>query len=351
MQILKARLNTSLVVASLFFVATFFFFLRKNEISSHFYANIASQYLNKSGFRLDEPYDRLDCLGVSQTLFEKAENLNPKNDNSARWLAAIYQVQGLDDTAFAMWRKTESDTTELLWWGRQAFNDGKFAAAQNWFEMIVALQPDSSDGWYELGLTQAKLEEWLRAVHSFEKSVLVNNFKTIPISSGYYRLALGYHRFPIPAQPEAALSAYNQALLWDEFQNVEEKADAYYGRAELLRQDGDFGQALLDYQQALQLNSRHEWAWLGFALTQYAINGDGQTAKQIIQETLNLWPEQPSKRWPYYYLATIYENAGQGDLAIENYKIALSYDPNDQSARERLEGLLSENSINGASKD
>lgn len=169
--------------------------------------------------------------------------------------------------------------------------------------------------------------------------------------SGYHPLALGYYCFPIPAQPEAALSAYNQALLWDEFRNVEEKADAYYGCAELLRQDGDFGQALLDYQQALQLNSRHEWAWLGFALTQYAINGDWQTAKQTIQETLNLWPEQPSKKWPYYYLATIYENAGQGDLAIENYKIALSYDPNDQRARERLETLLNESSINGASKD
>lgn len=130
---------------------------------------LPANILNKSGFRLDDPCDRLYCLAVSQALFEKAENLDPKNGNP-RWLAAIYQVQGLDDTAFAMWRKTESDTSELLWWGRQAFNDGKFTAAQNWFEMVVALQPDSSDGWYELGLTQAKLEEWLQAVHSFEKS-------------------------------------------------------------------------------------------------------------------------------------------------------------------------------------
>ena len=317
--------------------------LRWGVVGSYVYSNTAVTFLNKS--HCDFSGSCLnDELGTRLTrFFKKSLTLNTERRDEWRWLAIILRGSGQDEAALTAWQQADIVPGDLLWWGRQAFGAQQFDQALRWFDTAVQLQPNSSDGWYESGMAYLKLEDWQAAASAFQQSVAMDNFHTVPKSSGFYRLGLIFHRYPALRQPDSAFAAYDAALYWDDFRNFQDKADSYYGRADLYRENGRFEEAVSDYQQAISINPQHEWAYLGLALAQYAMDGNLNQAEHILGQGISIWPEGLSKKWPYRSLGELYQQAGQTGAAIDAFQQALEYDPDDASVRAQLNAILDEN--------
>ncbi|MCB8920941.1 MAG: tetratricopeptide repeat protein [Ardenticatenaceae bacterium] len=316
-----------------------FLLFRSNTFFSYLYSNTAVSHLNKDGCDFSG-----SCLNPKQrawltTRLQRSLELSQNRRDGWRWLGIVFR-ENRQEEALLAWKKSDIMPGDILWWGRQEFAAQQFSEALSWFKTTVQLQPDYSDGWYELGRTYLKIEDWGAAASAFQQSVTVNNFSTVPKSSSYYHLGLSYQRYPSLRQPDAAFTAYTEALYWDEFRNYQEEADTYYGRAELHRENGRFEEAIHDYQQAIDINPEHEWTYLGLALAQYSLDGDLVQAEYTIKQAISLWPEGISKKWPYRSLGELYKQTGQNASAIEAFQQALTYDPSDKYVQELLDTLL-----------
>jgi tetratricopeptide (TPR) repeat protein len=207
-----------------------------------------------------------------------------------RLLAVVQRAQGRQPAAGV-------SAGELLWWGRQQELAGDREAAYYLYRWATEAEPALADGWYYLGKLYHEDEAWAAAEEQ-------------------YRQALAAGRSASEASVEAA---------------------AHYRLAELLLWQGDDPAAAVPhYQAALSLTPADHWARLRLGYALYWSTGDIGAAEREILAAIEQWPDEKYLKWPYFYLAELYQDAGRFREAAAAYEQVLALDPADERVRERL---------------
>jgi len=165
----------------------------------------------------------------------------------------------------------------------------------------------------------------------------VGSFTGVHCSSPYYRMGVIYQWRLEPRQLDAALAAYESAIETDDFSANWEAADCHYKRGEILLWKGaDPDEYIREFQQAIELNPRHDWAHIRLGFAYYARDRDAVRAETEIRQAIAL---SPRNKWAYYHLGEVYRQEGRTNEARAMYEKALEIDPEFEAAQKRLESL------------
>lgn len=120
---------------------------------------------------------------------------------------------------------------------------------------------------------------------------------------------------------------------------IASKEAAYHNNEGLLYfEDGDYGRALFEFQQAIARDPEMLEARFNIARV-YLELGEFARAQDEFRAVSDL---QPNNTEPYVYIAEIYRKQDRKDLAINEYLKAIKIDPNDSSIRSQLAFLYSQ---------
>ena len=99
-----------------------------------------------------------------------------------------------------------------------------------------------------------------------------------------------------------------------------------------MQKKGDFANALTEYQTAEKINPTNVTTRMNLG-TLYQQQKNYEAAIQAYDSILRLYP---NNKMAYYYKAQCLKAQGLKDAAIENYKLALNLDTNDENIKEEL---------------
>lgn len=252
--------------------------------------------------------------------------------NSARcWLASCR------DRAAAAWRKGGFTAQDLIQAGETARRAKRYEEALWWYERAARVEPGLADPWYYAGLAYEGMERWGEALAAYEQAIGLSSFARVHRSSLYYRIGVIYQWRLEPRRVDAALAAYEMAIAMNDFSANWEAADSHYKRGEILWWMGrDPNEYIAEFQKAIKINPRHEWAHIRLGLAYYARDKDAAAAEAEIRQAIVI---SPKNKWAYYHLGEIYRQEGRVAEARVMYEKALEIDPRFEAARKQLENL------------
>jgi tetratricopeptide (TPR) repeat protein len=295
-------------------------------------ANLALVALNRLPSVFSTEVDAA-ALAAAETQLEAAAVRLPARASTLRALALVRRAQG-EPAAEGI------SPAELVWWGRQKQQAGDLDAARYLFEWATELQPELGDAWYYAGGVYQAQAAWDAARSAFERAAAAGIWQTAGPSDAY--LALGDLAGIAPGDADwtAARDRYRQALELDRFGEPGRKAAAHYRLGELLLWDGgDPEAAIPHYRAALAIDPGDQWARLRLGYALYWGARDLAAAEATIITAIDQWTDERYRKWPYFYLAEIYADAGRTEQAVAAYEQVLALDPADERVRERLAAL------------
>ncbi|MBK8433154.1 MAG: tetratricopeptide repeat protein [Chloroflexi bacterium] len=309
-------------------------YLLSLQLQPIFWRNVGYFYANHA--LKEEPKNYLLAEKVFRQVLAKNEG-----DLSTNWgLGQILLAKNNSSAAIEIWRNNPMAYLRLPMYAELAQTQQDWPATQQFYEVLVALEPTNSTYWYLYGRTLQTQQYWLSALTSYDQALQwlpENNFSRSDI---YLQQGIIYQLGPpeIRDLPKA-LELYQQALELNQFSSNNIAAEAWYQLGHLYTWQGqDFSQQLNAFSQALALNSHHQWARLRYAYALYQANHDVTTAKQQIWQVKNAWEQtsNPHIRWCYYYLGDIYFQEESWVEAEIAYQRLLELEPNDQHSQERI---------------
>jgi len=204
--------------------------------------------------------------------------------------------------------------------------------------------PDGWKAWLEVGARYARLQDWPGALDVYRQALSAQTKLGVQVGRSNFALSTGriYQANLDPRQPETALSYYDQALAWDEFLSLSDKAYAHIYRGDVyrgLRPQYTSAQALAEFQRALEIDPQNYGARLSIASVYIYDLKDPAPAEIYIRQAMALLPENP---YAYLYLGDMYRL--QGDLAgaTAAYQQALARRPGLQATQDRLDAVQAE---------
>lgn len=313
-------------------------FTHVTEWSSSLWANIAFVNLN-----MELTSTNSGSLSQAERGLQRAVLLDSENSSIWRGLGFVHFIQGKKIAALQAWQEVEGIEEFLIEFGKLKYENGEIDEAIRWFEAATILAPECGDGWYFIGLIAESRQEWETAVNAYDQAIAASCYIKVGSSDVFLRRGLFWQRTPGYQDYQEALGMYDIALALDSFTSPLLKAEAFYKEGEIYDLvNHQVDKAIHAYQQALLLFPRHHWARgrLGYAL--YRQNHDVSGAEIQLKYALSIWPDNSTRKWPYLTLATIYQDEGRLDQAIDAYREALQIDPLDTNIQSRLKALNEE---------
>ena len=182
--------------------------------------------------------------------------------------------------------------------GRTLAGTGKHEDASAWFKRAIALQPESGDAWYELGVLLQEREQWSEALRAFEQAIHVGRFESVSLADCHYRRAL---------------------VLATQGHSIED----YIGALEL----------------AVSADPQHARARARLGSAYYERDGDPTAAEAELKQAIAFAPED---KWIYLLLGDVYRQEGRKEEARAMYAQALEIDPAFSGALTRLQAIDNE---------
>jgi tetratricopeptide (TPR) repeat protein len=174
-------------------------------------------------------------------------------------------------------------------------------------------------------------------LNAYELASASERFSSVHRSSPYYDSGLIYQAQLSPPELEAALAAYEAALLTDDFPSSTEAADSHYRRGWLQRQLGaNVEEYIVEFQRAVEIDPNHSLAHAFLGQAYFQRDQDIKAAEAQILLALEL---SPNSEWIYIILGDVYREAGRVADAAAAYRQALAIVPDFAAARTRLEAL------------
>jgi len=116
-------------------------------------------------YRLINDYEK------AKEAYSKAIELDPKDAGAHLRLGEVYQLSGMQDRAeieFGIYRRLTSDTLRE---GREYYRAKKYEQAIQAFHNELALNPDSSEVYRELGFTYRLMKDYEKARAAYIKAI------------------------------------------------------------------------------------------------------------------------------------------------------------------------------------
>lgn len=105
--------------------------------------------------------------------FSKVNPNSMAGQRAWRGRSLAYWFQSRPDEAIAIWEAVPGINTEIQLWAQQAERARDFAAARDWYQAAVRIDPDNGDNWYRLAQASARMGDagaagsyYLRALSS-----------------------------------------------------------------------------------------------------------------------------------------------------------------------------------------
>lgn len=269
------------------------------EKACEIYANIYKKY--PSAFTDFEKYGMAlfatKQYQASVEMLEKALNGNEDNETINARLALAYQNMGENDKALRYFKQTFLINPELASlrfdYANLLGNMNKNDEAIEQYKQYLKAFPDDADGYKNLGLVYKKTGNNDLALFNFEKSYSKNSSdKEVKKELAFcyhtkkdYTNALKFYDFALKTEPEneellankaltlhamnnyvAAIELYKELLEKHPNERIEQNltaASIAYGY--ILYDKQDYGQAILYFEDAIDLNDKEASAYFGYA--------------------------------------------------------------------------------------
>jgi tetratricopeptide (TPR) repeat protein len=171
-----------------------------------------------------------------------------------------------------------NDPSLLAYIGSEELQHSNYASALELLKRSISIRPNDPNAYFSLGVTLEHFEKWSEALSSFEQAISINfdmaeaHYKRGNMLSrlGRFDEALVSYDRAIALNPNDAAAHNNRGIAFyylgriddalDSFGRVivlKPSADAYNNYANILRDQGRFEEALLNYDQAVALDPSH----------------------------------------------------------------------------------------------
>jgi Tfp pilus assembly protein PilF len=108
-------------------------------------------------------------------LFERARQLDPREQQVSRYLAGLYEQQGNDTRALAEYRKalelSPRDADLLNDFGYHHYRHQDWKQAEDYFRKAIAQAPDHERAWVNLGLVLGEQGRYQESFNAFSKAL------------------------------------------------------------------------------------------------------------------------------------------------------------------------------------
>jgi tetratricopeptide (TPR) repeat protein len=310
--------------------------MRLVSLGGALYQNAGYAALNSSRAQAQSlPSGAEPDYSLAASLFETAFEMR-KTHSSVRGLGHIYALQGNETHAAEMWAIADASidmTAELYRWGSVSERRGDRAAALQWYERAIVLKPDLADGWYHVGRLLQNAGDTATAARYYRHSLEAAQFQNVGLSDA--ALSLGAISHAQENWLEAQI-LFNLAIEKSDFRYANRAWQAYYLRGETRRFLNEPHLALLDYQTGVQLNPNHYWGPLRLAQMIWLVESDMAQAETLLWQAIAI---DPARKYAYSVLGDLYRQNNRNSAAEEMYRMALTIDPDDWSARHYLKEL------------
>ena len=196
--------------------------------------------------------------------------------------------------------------------------------AQIAYQSSVALNPDNSRAWRNLGVSLYKLGLYDSAIASYQQAINLDPKSAHPHDD------LGY-AYQAEGEYELAIASYQQAI------NLDPKfANPHNGLGNVYQAEGEYELAIASYQQAINIDPKFAYAHNNLGIV-YSDQGKYKLAIASFQQRINLPPESA---YPKFNLGIVMGLQGNQTEAIALWKQGLDLLGNYQ--RDRLFRALHE---------
>ena len=238
------------------------------------------------------------------------------------------------------WQSMKGDMVLVISkWGKQSNRDGNFQSALRWFQVISDLEPNSRDPWYYLGkvyISMGKPEDSLAALNEGLKRMEGDE---VGHSNLLFQVGLIYQYYLSPTDINAALTAYERALIINEYYLIGEKVETFARQGDLYQSQGKWIEAINNFEQALTMDPNHYAAQTWLARSMWKGLGDLEGAERAYRRAIDIFPEGKSA---YLGLGALLKSKGDTGGAREMYCEVIKIDPMNKPALMAL-GVLKTN--------
>ena len=339
--------------------------LRGSLLLGRVESNIGLLYLNKAltGQASWSPAKGQDQIALSSAERWLRRAATHAEDNNLAWwaLGVALAAGGKEAEAVSAWRAAGLMAQFFIATGEEAWKARRYEEALTWYERAVRLEPGLADGWYHIGVMFQQENQWEQAFQALDRAIELD-----PGLAGAYIaqarvLALGHGEY------EAARA------------KAEEGLKVAPGDEEILYQVAQFFLAVRDNKQAeelfrsaLSLEPDDLYAWIGMGQSLFAQERFGE-ALEAFEEASSIqtgtWQDAIAHAWlgrtyvgldrphsalrefelaaqlhpadsdNFVRLGDAYQLIGEEDKALEAYQQALSVNPANEWALERISDL------------
>jgi len=357
-------------------IETFSEVLRRQPNNAKYHRHLGNAYYWQGKTEEGKP-----STGLEEAIaeYETARSLDPRDGLLLTVLGGAYREAGRHDAALDAYQAAVAaspcDDEALFLLASQLDTVGRKAEAEAAFRRLVALNPRQAVGWHWLATDAFEREDYAAAAEAYRTAASLDPDSaalTYGLGSSLYRLKdyagaeEAYRQAKTLAPDDAAslaawgdsldklgrrdesIGAYEHAVqltpdsltwlslgwLYEQAGRFADAASAYDKAAELQPDDalahasagsmrqrlGEYPAAVQAYERALELDPENTLYWESLALS-YAAAARPADALRAAEETLR---RNPGSATAYLVRASVYEERGDQDKALADYRQALS---------------------------
>jgi tetratricopeptide (TPR) repeat protein len=269
-------------------------------------------------------------LESAEPCFLNAATLTPGDARWTYYLGYLYKRSRDLDRAAASFEGTlavQPDNIAALWWlASVRLELGRAADAEPLLFKALALQPGAWQTLYALGRTSLLRRDYAAAAQYFERTLAVNPRAT----PAHYQLGLAYRALGKRSEAEVHLRQHveeeirPQDPLMTELDGLLQTSVAYHSRAVQAARSGDWTGAVEYFAKAAELDPRNAGVRLDVGIALYR-SGHAREAFEQIQEALRISPQFARA---HYVAGMLMVESGRDREAIDAFMAATTFDAN-----------------------
>lgn len=282
--------------------------LRVGTLASVIFSNAGVVMLTSALLPAGHPFalaPDVAALARTQQCFEKSASLDSENSRAFRGLALSLTAAGKEAEAVKMWQIADPTFYDFLWLLDTAVQRSDMRQDIRWNRWAIVLQDMAQQMGPEVPGSSEVYYEWGRVLRILEER---------------------------PTWGEL-LDVSNTAVERDRFFWEEHQLDARFQRAELLRQDERWEEALRDYEWVTSFGETYRgsgmWpvpysAWAHQGHIYQSVYGDYERAQHCYEAAIEF---NPGVTWAYLSLGALYREQGKSQRAQTMFERVLELEP------------------------
>jgi tetratricopeptide (TPR) repeat protein len=257
-----------------------------------------------------------EVVGVATFTLTEGQNLNFAIPISRVLTLKLGHTRTLRAWAFGITDDQLTTSDSLIEKGKQSFRSNDINKALLYFQEALSVNPRDSTAWFVASVCYGMLGRLSEAIDSMTKAVstnprnvdlqviLANTFEQagkLKEAGQAYERAIRQYRPSADAFAGASdfyrrqgMQQRAEQVITDFVEASDNRAQAYYQLGTAYKHLNQFGFAVQAYQQAIQVDSRLQAAYIELAETQVNNQSKKEDAVETLKRAIRIWPSDPN---------------------------------------------------------